>query len=261
MTLSQPKLPVQSDPVGLETLESFANAPAFNRWMFEAIAPYCTGSLLEIGSGIGNMSDLLLGKTPRPAGQPLRITLSDFRPEYIDVLRQKFGSRPGLDEIALIDLSIADFEKTYANWLHRFDTIVALNVIEHIENDRLAVDNCTHLLKPNGRLVILVPAFSWLNNPLDKELGHYRRYTKSSLSRLLTNSSLLITRTRYFNLAGMPAWWYSGAVRRNKTIHPGQVALYNKLVPVFRMLDRLVAGKIGLSVIAVGSKNNNPNNP
>jgi hypothetical protein len=107
-------------------------------------------------------------------------------------------------------------------------------------------------LKPNGVLVILVPAFSWLNNALDTELGHFRRYTRKSLIRLLSGSSLRVTRSRYFNLAGMPAWWYSGSVRRNKTIRPGQVALFNRLVPVFRLLDRLVSGKIGLSVIAVG---------
>jgi 2-polyprenyl-3-methyl-5-hydroxy-6-metoxy-1,4-benzoquinol methylase len=257
MMLIQPKPFIPSDPVGQETLESFANALAFNRWMFEAIAPYCSGRVLEIGSGIGNISKLLLRQTRRQPAGSSRVTLSDFRPEYCQILLRELGGQPGLEDIVLIDLSTTDFEKIYAPLLHRFDTIVALNVIEHIENDRLAVDNCKMLLKPEGVLVILVPAFSGLYNNLDRELGHFRRYTKKSLTRLLMGSRLRVNSTRYFDVAGIPAWWYSGSIRGKKIIGPGQVSLYNKLVPVFRLLDRLVAAKIGLSVIITASNLSN----
>lgn len=235
---------LQSDPAGLETLASFAKARIFNRWMFEAIAPWCAGKVLETGSGIGNMSRLLLD-------QPLQVSLSDIRPEYCKILEQELGRHPHLGGIHQIDLSTPDFIDVYAPLLGQYDTVVALNVIEHIGPDGLAVSNGKALLRPGGRLIVLVPAFQWLNNSLDKELGHYRRYTKKSLAALLTGAGFRVTRMRYFNLAGIPAWWYSGSVRHKRMIYPQQVTLYNKLVPVFRLMDKLVLHQAGLSVVAV----------
>lgn len=232
------------DPSGQETLESFADASYFNRWMFEAIAPFCRGKVIEIGSGIGNMSKLLLN-------QSLQVTLSDIRPEYCRILQQEFGKHPRLGGIHQLDLAIPNFVDIYPPLLGQFDTVVALNVIEHIGPDGLAVLNARELLRPGGRLIVLVPAFQWLNNSLDKELGHFRRYTKNSLAALLTGAGLRVARMRYFNAAGIPAWWYSGSVRHNRIIHRHQVALYNKLVPVFRLIDKLVLHQAGLSVVAV----------
>ncbi|HWK04082.1 MAG TPA: class I SAM-dependent methyltransferase [Puia sp.] len=233
------------DPTGHDTLERFALVPAFNRWLFESMAPYCKGSLLEIGSGIGNISELLLEC-------PLLVSLSDLREQYTSILQQRFGSHPRLDGIYQLNLSLPDFEDRYPHLAGRFDTILASNVIEHIENDRLAISNCRHMLKPHGRLIILVPAYGWLFNSLDTELGHIRRYNKKRLAGLLKADGMKVIYSRYFNSAAIPGWWFTGSLLKNKIIPKAQLSLYNKLVPFFRQMDKLMGYTTGLSVIAVG---------
>ena len=237
---------MEKDHSGLETLELFANAPHFNKWLFENISSYCQGNILEIGSGIGNISKLLLQ-------QNLQVTLSDLRKDYCEQLLLDFGKNSNLQNVLQIDLSLKDFEKKYEQSLHKFDTVIALNVIEHIEDDNLVINNCKKLLKPNGRLIILVPAFMKLYNSFDKELGHYRRYNKKKLGDLFQTQHLQIIRIQYFNCAGILGWWFTGSILKKKIIPRNQLAIYEKLVPLFRLFDNLLMKRIGLSVIAVGS--------
>lgn len=134
----------------------------------------------------------------------------------------------------------------------KYDTVFALNVVEHIKDDLLALKNCKKLLKRGGHVVILVPAYQWLYNRFDKELEHYRRYTKNNLARLMADAKLLVIHSQYFNLAGMAGWFVSGKILKKKTIPKDQMSLYNKLVPIFKVVDKTLFNKVGLSVIAVG---------
>ena len=236
----------KTDPSGWETLELFANAPAFNRWLFDQISPFCKGEVLEVGSGIGNISGLLLDKR-------LKISLSDLRMEYCAFLEKKFGGNPYLRSVYQIDFSLPDFDSRYPDLLNCFDTVIALNVVEHIEQDLRAVQNAKKLLRNQGTLIILVPAGPSLYNRFDRELGHYKRYTKTMVSGLLTTSGLTQIHANYFNFGGILGWWFSGAVLKKKIIPLSQLKLYNQLVPIFRMIDQLVAHTAGLSVIAVAT--------
>ncbi len=233
-----------TDPAGLGTLELFAHAPLFNRWLFETIQPYCKGSLLEIGSGIGNISAFLW-----KGGIP--VTLSDLREEYCDTLRKRFSGQPGLEGVCRVDLAMENFEEHYPKLLHRFDSIVALNVVEHIREDSLAIANCKKMLKPGGQLIILVPAYRFLFNAFDRTLGHFRRYNKTSLQKLLETGELAVIHTQYFNFAGIAGWWMSGSVLKKKTIPRLQLSLFNTLVPIMRLADTLTGRRVGLSVIAI----------
>src|SRR6476659_7532109 len=105
----------QADPTGLQTLERFAQADNFNRWLFETIEPYCKGHVLEVGSGIGNLSKFFLKKN-------FRLTASDLRKEYCEVLTKKFQGQTGFEAAENIDLAEPDFENRYAALLGRFDT-------------------------------------------------------------------------------------------------------------------------------------------
>jgi SAM-dependent methyltransferase len=203
----------KTDPAGLETLELFEQAPHFNQWLYNEIAPYCRGSILEIGSGIGNISRFFL----QQKGQ---VTLSDLRIEYCNKLRVLFTGRPNLSAVVQLDLSLPDFEQAYPSLLQQFDTVVALNVIEHIENDGLAVSNCRKLLRKNGQLVVLVPAYAGLYNSLDKELGHFRRYSGKRLKNLVEAQGLSVVHTQYFNLAGVGGWWFSGSLLKKNSYLP-----------------------------------------
>jgi 2-polyprenyl-3-methyl-5-hydroxy-6-metoxy-1,4-benzoquinol methylase len=236
-----------TDPTGLQTLERFANATHFNQWMFDTIRPYCKGHVLEVGSGIGNISRLFLEHS-------IPLTVTDLRAEYCQMLQQKFGHHPFLRGIASIDLAIPDFKEQYNDQLQQFDTVIALNVIEHIEDAERAINNCKQLLRPGGHLVILVPAYQSLYNLFDVELGHYVRYTAKSLTHLLKSASLDIIHRQYFNAVGIAGWMVNGRILRKRLIPRKQLQLFDKLMPVIKLIDALTFHKIGLSVIAVGRK-------
>lgn len=234
------------DIEGKETLESIALANLFNEWMYQTILPHCKGKILEIGSGIGNISEFFLK-------DKANLVMSDIRENYCSLLREKFSSINQV-EITKIDLVREQFEQEYKAYLGQFDTVFALNVVEHIKDDQLALENIHSLLKPEGNVIILVPAYQTLYNQFDESLGHYRRYTSKSLSKLVSHKFDLI-HNQYFNLAGILGWIVSGKILKKKTIPKDQMKLYNKLVPIFRILDKLVFNKMGLSVIQVGRKN------
>jgi len=232
------------DNEGWETLDAIAAADKFNQWMYQTIKQYCGGKILEIGSGIGNISRFFID-------DKANITLSDIRTVYCDVLKKKF---PGADDVIEMNLTHPSFDTEYSQFLGEYDTVFALNVVEHIKDDVMAVKNCHKLLKPNGRLVILVPAYADLYNRFDRELEHFRRYTGKRLNSLLVSGNFRIQHSQYFNFMGIPGWYISGKLQKNKTIPKGQMSLYNKFVPVFKLVDKLLFNKVGLSVISVGIK-------
>lgn len=235
------------DPIGEGTLEALAGAQNFNKWMYDTIAPYVKGELMEIGSGIGNISAFFLNNK-------VNTTLTDLRTNYCEILQTKFGSYPNLRGIKKVDLVQPEFEKTYADLIGKFDSIVALNVVEHIEDHELAIRNCYKLLRPGGHIIILVPAYQFLYNRFDKELGHFRRYTRKKLRNLIASQGFDIIFSTYFNSVGMAGWFVSGSVLKKKMIPEGQLKLYNKLVPAFKVADKIVFKQMGLSTIAVGRK-------
>jgi hypothetical protein len=99
-----------------------------------------------------------------------------------------------------------------------------------------------------------VPAYRWLYNSLDKELGHFRRYNRQRLSGLLSGQHFQIVHTQYFNMAAIPGWWMSGSLFKMKEIKSGPVNIYESLVPMLKLADRLAGKRFGLSVIAVACK-------
>jgi len=235
------------DVVGLSTLDNLSAADQLNDWMFETIHPYVKGRILEIGSGIGNISGCFVK-------HDVPLYVSDYSDHYCNLLQQRFVNEPLVRDVFQIDLATLDFENRYAPLIGRFDTVFALNVIEHIGNDGWAIANCKKLLAPGGHLIILVPAYQLLYNGFDKELEHFRRYTRTSLKNLFLAQHFKIIKSWYFNLAGILGWFVSGTILRKKTLPAGQLSFYNKLVPIFRIADRLIMNKMGLSVITVGKK-------
>lgn len=235
------------DQEGAETLSTIAEADRFNEWMYRTIKPWCFGDILEIGSGLGNISTYFLK-------DQAHIFLSDIREVYCDELRTKFAGHSTLKGIQAMDLADPDFDQKFGHLLNSFDTVFALNVLEHIFNDQQAIDNGYRLLKPGGHLVILVPAFQSLYNNFDKELEHYRRYNRNKLASLFLNSHFNICHSQYFNVAGMAGWVVSGKFQKHQIIPAGQMRLYNQLVPMFKLLDTLTLHSFGLSVIVVGEK-------
>jgi SAM-dependent methyltransferase len=235
------------DLEGLETLDVLSEADKFNQWMYETILPYCSGNVLEVGSGTGNISQYFLKNNHK-------ICLSDIRDNYCEILKEKFKSHKNLINVVNLDLIDSDFDNRYKDLIGKFETVFALNVVEHIENDSLAIANCHKLLKKDGMLIILVPAFQWLYNSFDKELYHYRRYVKKSLVKLFEPNGFKVINAFYFNVFGVAGWFTLGSLLKKKIIPKSPVRIYNSLLPVMKMLDMLFLKKFGLSVIVAGKK-------
>jgi SAM-dependent methyltransferase len=232
----------QVDEEGEETLKAIAEADRFNAWMYDQVRPYANGKILEIGSGIGNLSEFFVQ-------DGYDITLSDVRAQYTKQLSLKFPGR----QVIEMDLVHPSFNDQYQDYLGTYDLVFALNVVEHILNDRLALENMRSLLKPGGIMFVLVPAYPFLFNNFDRALEHHRRYTVKSLSAVHPDG-LSVLSSRYFNLMGIPGWFLVGGVLRKKIIPAGNMRLYNTLTPVFRWMDRLVGHRFGLSVIRVSRR-------
>jgi 2-polyprenyl-3-methyl-5-hydroxy-6-metoxy-1,4-benzoquinol methylase len=234
------------DREGMDTLNVIAEADKFNEWMYSTIMPYTKDNVLEIGSGIGNISAFFIR-------DGASICLSDIRDNYCHYLTKRFSKERSVTGILKMDLVDKDFDNKFSYLFNSFDSIFALNVVEHIADDDLAIRNCKKLLKLGGNLIILVPAYQWLFNKFDKELEHYRRYTKKTLKKLIGNY-LEVTHSRYFNSPGILGWFLSGSILQKKVIPSSQMRLYNKLVPLFKLADKATFNQVGLSVIVVGRK-------
>jgi len=230
--------------ISLETLSVIKKAENFNRWMYQTIKSYCSGQILEIGSGIGNISQFFLR-------EGYQITLSDMRNDYCAKLGDKFSAFGNLRGIVHLDIVHSDFEKEYRNHFSKYDTIFALNVIEHVPDDNLAIRNCHALLKSNGKLIILVPAYPQLYNNFDEGLQHYRRYTKKSLTMLIVKNDFSIIKSQYFNAVGILGWYVSGKLQENKSIPKDQMKAYDNFMPVVKVIDRILLNRVGLSVITI----------
>lgn len=234
-----------NDVYGFSTLESISGADKFNRWMYETIKPFCEGRILEIGGGIGNISECFLAD-----GNEL--VVSELQEEYCEIIRTRLANYPNLKKVIAMDIVDPEFDTKFGSLFGTFDTVFALNVVEHIEDHQKALANCKKLLKNDGLVIILVPAFQSIFNHFDNALGHFRRYTVKTLQPIFELNEFQIVHRQYFNLIGIAGWWVSGSLLRKKVIPEGQMKLYNFFVPVFRIIDKITNKWLGLSVIMVG---------
>jgi SAM-dependent methyltransferase len=240
-------VPDVQDIIGSATLSVIAKADKFNYWMYQEIKPYLKANVLEIGSGIGNISTFLLQ-------EGYTTTLSDYNNNYVQHLLSNFSGFPNFAGALRLDLQHPTFEQEYGSLHQKFDTIFLLNVIEHLKDDKKAVGFCKFMLKPGGHLVLLAPAYNFLYCPFDEHLGHYRRYSTKSLSKLFQDNGLQITKKKYFNLAGIAGWFIWGKLLKKQQLEQREMHFFNMAVPLFKLADRLIFKKIGLSAIVAGKK-------
>jgi SAM-dependent methyltransferase len=229
------------DEYGSHILHSLEHVQRFNRWMADALAPAVGARVLEIGTGIGNIATWLL---PRD-----RYVASDINPHYLDYLRNFALGKPYL-EIARIDLESADdFEAR----LGAFDTVVCLNVLEHVRDPLAALRNIHSALEPGGRAVLYVPQGQWLYSSLDEVLGHRCRYSRSALQGELEQTGFEVESMRSFNRFGVPGWLWNGKLLRRRSFGRLQLKVFDWLTPILRRVDRMVPTP-GLGLIAVARK-------
>jgi len=231
------------DQILISDLEIMAGAKNYRRWMYRRLAPYIGRRILEIGAGIGNFTDLLLDRE--------FVQATDNYQPCVEYLNARFGGRlprPAL----MLDISADNGAELRAR---SFDTIICLNVLEHIENDLGALRRMHGLLAPAGRLVLLVPAFQFLYGTVDRALGHYRRYTQKNLLPRMRQADFVIERSFYMNAIGMAGWFWNNRITRRTAESKKQIGFFDRRVaPVAEVLEKVLPPPAGLSLIAIGRK-------
>jgi glycosyltransferase involved in cell wall biosynthesis len=226
------------DAYGSHTLARLSRAPNFNRWMADTIRGYCGSKVLEIGSGVGNLTRRLVPRTHYVA--------SDINPLYLQVLAALSRGRPYMQTSFCDVTDVASFP-TLENG---YDTVVCLNVIEHVEADCRALTNIRSVLSDGGTAIILVPQGQWNYGTLDEVLGHHRRYSKQTLCDAASQAGFIVKSVFEFNRVGTPAWFLNGKILRRRTFGLVQIWLLDRLTPLFRRIDGMLPFP-GLSLIAV----------
>jgi SAM-dependent methyltransferase len=224
----------------LRVLESLESARNYNAWTSGLALPYLGDDPVEIGSGLGGNAALWLR-----GGVPC-ITVSDVEPAALEHLRERFGGDPRV-EVAELDLLDAP-ERAHTG-------LVAMNVLEHVEDDVAALRGAARLVRPGGHVVIFVPAFPFALGRFDRAIGHHRRYTRDTLGSAFRRAGLDVVDLRYVNLPGLPAW-FVGMRLLGLTPRDGlALRLWDRLViPPARALESRLRPPFGQSVLGVGRR-------
>lgn len=226
---------------GHDILGRLSHARKFNRWMVDQISPWVGERVLEIGAGMGNITNQLL---PREW-----YTCSDVDSQHLKYLSNVYADnhRVQVKEVDL--LRPDDFSKV--NGL--IDTIVCLNVLEHVQDDEIALHNMCDRLDSGGRLILLVPRSPALFGSLDECLQHYRRYGAQELTEKLERADFAVEKLFTFNRIGVLGWYLNGKVLRRRTFGSMQLRFLDSIVWILRHVDPLFPWP-GLSLIAVARK-------
>jgi len=226
---------------GYYVLQSVRRAKGFNRWMYAQFSRYVGRRVWEAGCGIGNFTEFLLDRD--------RLVCVDNDPLYVEMIERRYGH---LENLSVLQLDLAEPGIADRLRFEQLDTVISLNVVEHIEKDVDALRQMHGALTPGGHAIILVPAHPFLYTPCDRALGHHRRYTRPQLAEVMQAAGFELLHIQEFNRLGVLGWWLNGLLGR-KELSPFSMRVFELLLPVAKLLDRIGIGP-GLSLIAVARK-------
>ncbi len=231
-------------------LEALSRAKRYQSWIYDTVHPYLGRRILELGSGVGNMSTWL------PVRELLVLTETD--PTFVKILKNKTISHPMGHKIRVdsFDLSKDSYEKYFTD---NFDTIISFNVFEHIQDDFKAMKEMSELLRKSRapgprRLITFVPAHQWAYGGMDRTFGHYRRYTSARAQQMKEFCSQgARLEWRYFNLLGLVGWVINGRLRGKSEIGLDTIEKFEAICPYIRGVDdwihRVLALPLGQSLL------------
>lgn len=221
------------------SLDLLSDTYNYNHWIYSLLRPYVGKKVLEIGSGVGNLSQFFLNCEELTCLEPeseyyTRLLSLGACHRNICVVQGSIGTIPDGDLRA-----------------QQYDTVVCVNVLEHIQDDTSALLGMRATLKDGGTLLLFVPAVQMAYGSLDKNLGHFRRYSKRSVRHLANQAGLSVTNLRYVNALGLLGWWWSGRIKGEQFIDPQKARVMDRLVPYISALERLIPIPVGQSLFAV----------
>ena len=226
-----------SDATGRDLEQGGADQPRYRHYQLELISPHCGNTVLEVGAGLGEFAAGFTGLD--------RLVVTDADPGAVELLAERFADRPEVEarQLALGDELSLD---------KPVDSVIAINVLEHIEDDAGALRSLAELVVPGGTIVLWVPGYQQLYGEFDRRVGHFRRYTPATVSDAVLRAGLQVELAKPVNLLGGIAWW--AAVRRGGSTAPNPklVSIYDRfVVPVTRAVESRVRVPFGQTVLCV----------
>lgn len=229
------------DEYGSRILSELEHARRFNYWMAKTLRPFLGDRILEIGAGIGTLTNQFIPREMYVA--------SDINPHYLRYLQSYSSGKPYL-HVLRVDAGKSD---DFVGLESQFDTALMINVLEHVPDEQEALQNLWSALAPGGKAIILVPQHPSLYGSLDQVLQHRERYTPEKLSESLIKAGFRVEKMLDFNRVSVPGWWFNGKMLRRTKFSRVQLKLLDLAMPFLSRIDRLWPWN-GLSVIGVGVK-------
>ena len=231
-----------SSPYGRGVLNNLTGTPQYLSWLARKLRPHIGDSVLEIGAGIGNLSGRLMSRR-------VLYVAAEKDPLHLHALRNRFLRTPNV----VVQRINPEVPEDLAGMENCFHTVLCLNVLEYLDEPGRLVGLLRATLKPDGRLLILVPQNRGLFGSLDRRLGHKARYSKADARTLLESQGLEIETVYDFNKAGAPPWWAYSKVLGAKNINKPVLKVFDKTVWLWSRIDWLMPWH-GLSLIVVARK-------
>ena len=231
-----------------DNLDHWRYFDGYSRWMFSKFQDYIGKEVLDIGAGIGR-------NIPFYIEQCDKVVATDVFESQIETMKKEFGHYKQF-EAAYLDIMNGSLE----NYAGKFDTILCINVIEHLPDDLKAVERMAECLRPGGHLIILAPAMSWLYCYMDKNVGHYRRYVRGRMRLLAQANGLKVNKNGYFNFFGMLPYYIKGKLCHqsdksfSQTIDEKSGKLINILSGILAPIEKIVPPPAGIAEYIVMEK-------
>ena len=225
-----------------------AAAVNYFAWQARLVKPELGRRVVEVGCGAGNFTGMLLDREA--------VFALDVDPECIERIGQRFRDRGNL-RTAVCNASELLVEQMPLDEVRQFqpDSLVCLNVLEQIQDDRGALCGMASILPRGGVIVLIVPAFEWLYGPIDRNLGHHRRYSRASIRKLSRDCGLEIKTLRYMNCAGFFGWWWNARVFKREAQSERQIAFFDRfMVPMVSRIEAGMRPPFGQSLFVVLQK-------
>lgn len=230
-------------------LEKKSEIREYDRWIFSQFDHVLDGRVLDVACGKSELVNPILKQADSYVG-------IDYSGELIDRSRERYNECPGAS-FHCMDLESEDFDEFVEN--HSFDTVLALNILEHIEQDKKIVNQLSSLLESGGHLVVQVPAHDVLYGSNDRAVGHVRRYSRERLKSLLDRDDFRLDSLHPMNMLGVVPWWIQGTLLAQEkdyfsSLSPWQITLHRWLVRIFRRFESYIKPPVGISYFAITQK-------
>ena len=225
-------------------LSALTFADNYYSWILKELTPYVGKVILEVGAGIGTFSSFLF------LTRPDRLLLLEPSHNLLPSLERKFAQN---EKVRIIENTIESLPRGLNQ--ERVDTVVCINVLEHLKNDTLALKKIYDILVPGGTLLLYVPALPYLYGSLDLAFGHYRRYTRGELIRKVSYAGFAVLKIKYMNFFGVFSWYVGSRILQRQALTPWAIKLYDKIfVPITRGIESTLGSFLGQNLFLVGTK-------